>query len=154
MSTSHEFEARCEHADEVETSTTDRLDKVRSSVKPGRRRTAGAIGVCGAVVASMLALAGPASATACDARENISINGDGKNFYRQAGESHYTVSCRGGGVFVSGYVKDTLPDGKCVQVRVVYNNGSQYSDKACPDPSTKTFDLKGPGPVSVYTYLI
>ncbi|MDG4803195.1 hypothetical protein [Micromonospora sp. WMMD980] len=111
------------------------------------RRMLGIAGV--SVMAGMGAVVldgAPALAETCPKTRDVYIPG---------GESHYTISCSGGSVYVDGRVKDTKSDGKCVQVKALINGSWNYSEKACPSGTTKYFSWSGPGNAAeVYTYTV
>jgi hypothetical protein len=67
-----------------------------------------------------------------------------RDVYISGGESHYTISCSGGNVYVNGRVKDTRSDGKCAQVKVQIGDQFHYSSRACPSGTTKYFSFSGP----------
>lgn len=99
-----------------------------------------------------LALATPASAGTCGQVFNdVTVRG---------GQASWSLTCSGGNIRVSGWVKDTKADGKCAQVKAVYSTGTQWSAKACPtDPNSGThiryYDFSGPGnSVPVYLFTV
>jgi hypothetical protein len=98
-----------------------------------------AIGTAMAVSAAgltTLVLATSASAGTCDQRVNTSVSG---------GQASWSHTCSNGQIRVAGWVKDTKADGKCAQVKAVYSNGTQWSNKACPSGEVQYFDFNGPG---------
>ncbi|HEY0637397.1 MAG TPA: hypothetical protein VGD67_07105 [Pseudonocardiaceae bacterium] len=93
-----------------------------------------------------MAIAPSASADTCNNSRDVYIPG---------GESHYTLTCSGGRIYVNGRVKDTRADGKCAQVKALINGTWYYSDRACPAGTTKYFSWDGPGSTAyVYTQLV
>ncbi|MEC4016384.1 hypothetical protein [Streptomyces sp. H27-D2] len=109
----------------------------------------------------LAAVPGSASAAAPSAASDVTVMaGCGKTYDVSipGGQSHYTVSC-GSTTHVSGWLKDTAADGKCVQVKIwrPAHHAYTYTDKACPKATVKHFDHNGrsnPTPPSVYTYAI
>ncbi|MFF5173637.1 hypothetical protein ACFY3U_13455 [Micromonospora sp. NPDC000089] len=92
----------------------------------------------------------PALAETCPASRDVYLGA-----WPHSGESHYTITCQGGNVYVDGRVKDTKSDGLCVQVKALINGNWNYSEKACPSGTQKTFSWSGPGNnADVYTYTI
>jgi hypothetical protein len=68
---------------------------------------------------------------------------------RVRAKAHWTLACHGGQITMSGWVEDTLADGKCAQVKAVFSNGNVfYSSKACPKGTRKSFSWSGPGRVA------
>ncbi len=91
--------------------------------------------------AALVATAGTAAAETCPAVRDVRVTG---------AESHYTVSCSRGQVFVSGRVKDTLPGFGCAEVKVQIQNRF-YTKRSCS--GTKDFRYSGPGHTAyVWTY--
>jgi hypothetical protein len=105
----------------------------------------GAIGTGAAISAAVMATSpAPALAAGCNTTWNVSIRG---------GQSHYSVDCFGATYRVSGWVKDTKPDGKCAQVRAVFGSGVKWSSRACPNGTRRDFSFSGTGGVNVYTFV-
>lgn len=92
-------------------------------------------------------LGSPASAGSCgEVKNNVRVSG---------GQASWSHSCSGGQIRVSGWVKDTSADGKCAQVKAEYSNGTQWSNKACPNGEVEYFDFVGPGnSVPVYLFTV
>lgn len=64
----------------------------------------------------------------------------------RGGEAHWTIDCINGNAGVNGWVKDTRSDGKCIQVKATWNDGTtKLSPRACPKNDKKSFELRGPG---------
>ena len=105
------------------------------------------LAVAGLVGGGAVVAAGPASADTCPKTRDVSISG---------GESHYTISCSGGNVYVSGWLKDTKADGKCVQVKAQIGSSTFYSNQACPSGEVEYFGTwsGGGNTAYVYTYTI
>ncbi|NXY97811.1 hypothetical protein HYE82_26220 [Streptomyces sp. BR123] len=80
--------------------------------------------VSAAVLAGGLALgaAGPASAATCPSSASPVIDG---------ASAHWTLSCSGNNVTVSGWLQDTRADGKCALVRINAGNGEYKTKSAC-----------------------
>jgi len=94
---------------------------------------------------AMLFAAPSASADTCNNSRDVYITG---------AESHYTLTCSGGYIYVDGRVKDTRADGKCAQVKALINGTWYYSARACPSGTTVYFSWHGLGNTAyVYTYL-
>ncbi|MET9778533.1 hypothetical protein ABZ023_30515 [Streptomyces sp. NPDC006367] len=66
--------------------------------------------------------AGPASAATCPSSASPVIDG---------ASAHWSLSCSGNNVKVSGWLQDTRMDGKCALVRVVGGNGVTKRATAC-----------------------
>lgn len=61
---------------------------------------------------------------------------------------------RNGSIYVDGRVKDALSDGRCARVKALINGQWYYSEKACPNGTTKSFSWHGSGSAAyVYTYV-
>jgi hypothetical protein len=91
--------------------------------------------------AGLIVTAQPAAAETCPATRDVYVRG---------AESHYTVSCSGGHVFVNGRVSDTLPFFGCAEVKVQIQN-QFYRTSTCG--GTKYFSFSGPGRTAfVWTY--
>lgn len=62
------------------------------------------------------------------------------------GKAHWTIDCVNGNAGISGWVEDTRSDGKCIQVKATWSNGTtKLSPRACPKGSKKSFELRGSG---------
>lgn len=105
-----------------------------------------------AALSSVVALSGlgvalsaqPAAADTCPNSRDVFVPG---------GESHYTISCSGGRVYVNGRVKDTRADGKCAEVKAQFGSTFYFSGRACPAGTTRYFNWSGPGSIAyVWTY--
>ena len=95
---------------------------------------------------AILGLAPSASAATCP---------DTKNVYITGGESHYTLTCSGGYIYVDGRVKDTRVDGMCVQVKALIDGYWFVSEAACGYGTTKWFSWHNTGSTAyVYTYTV
>jgi hypothetical protein len=91
--------------------------------------------------AGLVATAGPAAAETCPATRDV---------YTTGAESHYTVSCSGGHVFVNGRVIDTLPFFGCAEVKVQIQNRFFYQ-RSCS--GSQYFNFSGPGRTAyIWTY--
>lgn len=102
-----------------------------------------------ALVLSGLAIFSFAPAASADTCNNE------RNVYIRGGESHYTLTCSGGNIYVNGRVTDTSADGKCVQVKALINGRWFESARACPKGTTKYFSWSGRGNTAhVYTQLV
>lgn len=119
-------------------------DRNRISLRRAFTGIAGAAVIAGGI--TVLGVVPAASADTCNNARNISITG---------AESHYTLTCSGGRVYVDGRVKDTRADGKCAQVKALIDGRWYYSDRACPNGTTKYFSWSGPGNTAyVYTQVV
>lgn len=113
------------------------------------RKRQWAVGTAVGTILSGVALVGGAGAAAADSCPNS------RDVYISGGESHYTLSCSGGRIYVNGRVKDTRSDGKCVQVKVQIGSTFYYSNTACPSGEVEYFNFSGPGSVAyVWTYTV
>jgi len=74
---------------------------------------------------------------------------------RGRAEAHWTLSCSGGKITMTGWVKDTKSDGKCAYVKAVFSDGSSPTPaKACPSGDKTSFSWSGPGSLADgYLYL-
>ncbi len=91
-----------------------------------------------------------------EADEIVEKAGCGQNLHPKVrgGEAKWSLSCSGGRITISGWVKDTRADGKCAQVRVHLPNGDvHYSGRACPEGNTKHFSWSARGAI-IDAYLI
>jgi hypothetical protein len=62
------------------------------------------------------------------------------------GEAAWSLSCHGGVITISGWVRDTRADGRCARVRVHMPNGDvHYSQRACPRGRQHNFTFSGRG---------
>ncbi|MFI1828171.1 hypothetical protein ACH41E_17240 [Streptomyces sp. NPDC020412] len=74
--------------------------------------------------------AGPANAATCPHTASPLING---------ASAHWTLSCSGNNVTMSGWVQDTKADGKCAKVRINAGNGAHQAPTACGSGVRKPF---------------
>lgn len=70
------------------------------------------------------------------------------------GEAHWDLSCGGGMITVSGWVRDTDADGQCAAVKATFAGGqTEVSRRACPEGDRQTFSWTHPGAIAdVYLY--
>ncbi|PRY44722.1 hypothetical protein [Umezawaea tangerina] len=55
-------------------------------------------------------------------------------------EAKWTVRCNSSQIWIEGWVKDTVADGKCGWVTALYADGSTWeSNRACPKGNKDTF---------------
>jgi hypothetical protein len=75
------------------------------------------------------------------------------------GEAHWTKCINYSGLWTSvtvdGWVKDTRADGKCAQVKAIFNDGTDtdYSPKACPAGHKQSFSWNHVGASAASVYL-
>ncbi len=106
------------------------------------RRLAAALLIPAAACGGLLvSTAGTASASA------LGGCGDTKDASTSGAEGHWTISCSGGKVSVTGWVKDKDADGQCAQVYAYFpaSGKYKYSAKACPKGNVKNFTLTDKG---------
>lgn len=62
------------------------------------------------------------------------------------GKAHWTIDCVNGQAGIVGWVKDTRSDGKCIQVKALWSDGTtKLSPRACPKNSKKSFNMSHAG---------
>lgn len=67
---------------------------------------------------------------------------------RVAARAHWELTCSGGRIYMSGWVDDTLSDGRCAYVRAEFSDGT-YLAKNCPADSPRTnFKYSGRGNIA------
>jgi len=65
------------------------------------------------------------------------------------GEASWTLTCSGGNITMSGWVKDTSADGECARVKGVFNNNTVYQTAgACPKGTSVSFSWTAPGTIA------
>jgi hypothetical protein len=106
-----------------------------------------AAGAAVAVIVSAAAVFGTTSAAFADTCPNS------RDVYINGGESHYTLTCYSGKIYVDGRVTDTKADGYCMRVKALINGYWHYSERACPKGTTRYFSWNDWGNEAfVYTY--
>lgn len=109
-----------------------------------RKFIAMAVGIIALSGVAFFGMESPASADTCGNRRDVYIPG---------GESHYTLICSAGYIYVNGYVKDEAIDGKCVRVKAFIAGHWFYSEPACGFEVSKEFSWHNNGSEAlVYTY--
>jgi hypothetical protein len=109
-----------------------------------RRWIAMAVGIVTLSAVALVGMESPASADVCPRTRDVYIPG---------GESHYTLTCSGGNVYVHGSVKDEAIDGKCVRVKALIAGHWFVSEAACGFEVIKYFSWHNSGNEAfVYTY--
>ncbi|MEI4274218.1 hypothetical protein TEK04_21040 [Klenkia sp. LSe6-5] len=101
----------------------------------------------GFVILGVSAIVAPsAQAAACGSSLAPTVTG---------GQAQWSVQCVSGGSRVVGSVTDTKADGKCAYVSFSWSGGGSYtSARACPDGTTKSFDVTKAGKsVNGYLYV-
>lgn len=88
----------------------------------------------------------------CGDTEDVTLWNNG----RKAGEAHWTVGCpNSSDVTITGWSKDTLSDGLCVQVYALIGSTWHYGPRSCPNGDVDNFELRGSGrPIEVYARLV
>lgn len=55
-------------------------------------------------------------------------------------KASWKLTCSGSNVTINGWVKDTLPDGRCARVKIICGSGdASFSPKACGSGTKKNF---------------
>lgn len=104
--------------------------------------------VAATAVLGALTIFGASSEASADTCTNA------RDVYIGGAESHYTLNCSNGNIYVDGRVKDTRSDGRCARVKALINGVWHYSDRACPNGTTRYFSWSGAGNTAyVYTYV-
>ncbi|MFD7551464.1 hypothetical protein [Streptomyces sp. NPDC059816] len=88
--------------------------------------------------------AGPAHAATCPSSASPVIDG---------ASAHWSLSCSGNNVTVSGWVHDTGMDGKCAKVRINAGNGRYEDPDACGSGVRTNFSYKFKGTKSAQARL-
>lgn len=80
-------------------------------------------------------------AAAANAVEITPLGGCGGSYSPRVGggEAHWDLTCSGGEITITGWVKDTAADGKCARVTAHFSNGDVSAWKACPEGTTTRF---------------
>jgi hypothetical protein len=67
---------------------------------------------------------------------------------RLAATARWQLTCRNGRIYMTGWVDDTLADGRCAYVRAQFSDHTDLV-KNCPhDTPRKEFSLSGPGTIA------
>lgn len=119
-----------------------------------RKSTAVAGGV---LFASVLLTGAQVSAAEVDQSGELVIRagcGSTRNPDVPGAQAYWQVECSSGKVRITGWVKDTRPDGKCARVKATYpDNYTYYSPAACPAGESRSFSSPWRKGSSINAYL-
>jgi hypothetical protein len=105
--------------------------------------------IVGIVSALALGLIGLAPAASADPIGPLDACGQSFHPIVRGGEAYWVLTCSGGYITMQGWVKDTAADGKCAQVKGVFNNNIvRLSNKACPKGEKESFTWRHPGTIA------
>lgn len=130
------------------------------SNQTGNRRrilggTLAALAVTGGAFAAAAPAAGAAPARTEPGAAPMATCGYAKGHTISGAYAYWELSCSGGNVTVSGYVKDTSSNGRCAKVKAQFHRSGdwKFSEAACPKGDVESFSWTQPGTgANVYLY--
>lgn len=117
--------------------------------------TLAALAVTGGVFAAAAPMAGAAPVRAEPGAAPMATCGYAKGHTISGAYAYWELSCSGGNVTVSGYVKDTSSNGRCAKVKAQFHRSGdwKFSEAACPKGDVESFSWTQPGTgANVYLY--
>src|SRR5438874_895016 len=119
------------------------------------RNLVAASGVAATIMAGLLGVAAPASAANADADTITVAQCQSEDVKIPGAEAHWTKCKYQYYTRVTGWLKDTIAEGKCVQVVALFTEGGyRESDMACPAGTVKNFDWSDRGDATVTVRLV
>lgn len=108
--------------------------------------TLAALAVTGGAIAASAPTAG-AAPMRTEPAAPMATCGYAKDHSTSGAYAYWQLTCSGGNVTVSGYVKDTSSNGRCAKVKVQFHRSGdwKFSEPACPKGDVESFSWTQPG---------